>query len=177
MVAWASSAAAQASEYPYSPHASGPEDFHPAERSGPFVSVGIGTQHAGFGTHAGWYQVPPEAGFTWAPYAGLGALPGYESLPVLPGVVLGVMAQWGHVDRWVIDANFGRIGIQGISLAGVAIGQRNVYGLGLSAGREWDFPSGVLLRALVGVALPADPVYRAIDDAQFTLGLAVGYRL
>jgi hypothetical protein len=87
------------------------------------------------------------------------------------------MAQWGHVDRWVIDANFGRIGIQGISLAGVAIGQRNVYGLGLSAGREWDFPSGVLLRALVGVALPADPVYRAIDDAQFTLGLAVGYRL
>ena len=156
--------------YDYAPHMHDADDFHPAETRGAALALGVGERYAGLGLQLSYYLLQPEHRFALAPYVSFGVRP--NRFGANPALFFGVAALYGEHDRWLLDGGFGPVSSESFYLYGERVAYRTLYGLSLSAGREWMWSTGISLRALVGFGYVSESA--RYDDDRFTLALSLG---
>jgi tetratricopeptide (TPR) repeat protein len=164
-----------AQSYPFGRYELTAADFHPAERSGPALAVGLGNPFGALGAQLSYYLQQPEQPFALAPYASLGVFPASKDHDSALAVLGGAMVLYGQRDRWFVDGSFGTIGVEWLRLHGTTAAYRSIHGVTFALGREWMYSTGILLRLCFGVAVLTDAVPVSQRWAP-TIGFAFGWK-
>jgi hypothetical protein len=144
------------------------------------LSVGVGTQYASLGLQAAYALQLRGTWFRAVGHVALGmALNIATQFEARPGPVVGVTGSWGRKHRPYIDASFGLLGLQRISLHGEPAGITTLWGPSVSVGYEYMTYGGFFVRLDVGAGYVINvPILSPQGRLVFTFTLfGVGWKL